>query len=181
MKPIDINFVGGRLRSLRPREQYLFAKIIVVVGLACLLWLVSTLIAHLIEGQRLTEAVRQTEHILQAKQIATTGSVKVPLPDSQIKSLNDAVSALNLPWRDLFDALEDSNSPDVALVSLHADGTTNQIFLVAESNKSASLLEYAFALKSQPIFSVVLPVSHEENTHDTNMPLRIQLNARWGR
>lgn len=182
MKPIDINFAGGRLRSLRLRrkQHHRLSKATVLLGLVCLLWLGNSYISNLIEGQSLAAAVWQTDRTLHERQLAATGLLKTSLTDNQIKSLNDAISELNQPWRDLFDALEHSNSPDIALISLHADSATKQLILVAESNASSPLLEYVATLKQQPLFSTVLPLSHEENTRDTNTPMRIELNARWG-
>jgi hypothetical protein len=181
MNPFDINFAGGRLRSLRPRrdQHCALTKAIVFIGLACLLWLCGNLIGTLYEGQRLSETTRQFEHAWRSTQTATIAAVPPSLTDNQTKSLNDAISSLNLPWRDLFNALENSNSPDIALISLHADSATSQLSLIAESNAPSSLLEYVANLKEQSIFSAVLPVSHEENTRDKNAPLRMQLNVRW--
>lgn len=83
MKPIDINFAGGRLRSLcpPPDQQYHLTKAIVLVGLACLLWLGSNLVGNLIESQRLAETTQRAEHALQSKQIAAAGPVQAPLSD----------------------------------------------------------------------------------------------------
>jgi Tfp pilus assembly protein PilN len=104
---------------------------------------------------------------------------QVAIPEQQAKAVNAAIAKLNLPWRDLFDAIESATPPSIAVVSLEPDASKRAIRGTAEAATSDSMVAYIDGLKHQALFIDVVLTRHEINTQDPNKPLRFQFEAEW--
>ena len=104
-----------------------------------------------------------------------------PIAPAQAAAVNAAILQLNLPWRDLQDALASATPPDVALLALEPDARKRVLKITAETTSSDAMVAYVAQLKQQELFGTrVQLLRHEINALDPNKPLRFQLEARWG-
>lgn len=102
-----------------------------------------------------------------------------PIPDPQVDAVNQAVGQLNLPWRDLFDAIDTSTPANIALLSITPDARKQLVRGVAEAASSAAMLDYIRTLKRHPFFSEAVLTRHEVNDKDPNRPIRFQFDVIW--
>lgn len=137
-------------------------------------------------GWRLLEQQRQREHELQHVQervAALSASpaevAKAAIPEAQATFVNDAIMQLNLPWRELQDAVLAATPRSVALVAMEPDPRKRILKITAETKNSDDMVAYIEALKEQESFSGVLLSRHEINEQDPNRPLRFQLEVTW--
>ena len=107
--------------------------------------------------------------------IRSTWSVSEP----QANSVNNAIAQLNLPWRDLLDALESATPANIALLSIEPDSKKQTIKGTAESKSSQEMIAYIERLKKHDFFSAVVLTRHEINDQDVNRPYRFQFEAQW--
>ncbi|WP_332861281.1 hypothetical protein [Janthinobacterium svalbardensis] len=106
---------------------------------------------------------------------------QVPIAPAQAAAVNAAILQLNLPWRDLQDALTSATPPGIALLALEPDARKRVLKITAETTSSDAMVAYIAQLKRQELFGVrVQLLRHEINALDPNQPLRFQLEARWG-
>jgi len=141
------------------------------------------------QGQQYLE--RQAE--LAALQAATAARTQAPLAQrsaapaphiviapAQASAVNAAVMQLNLPWRDLAEAVAGATPPSVALLSLEPDAKRRQLRITAEARSSDDMLAYVSRMQAEEGFSSVVLTRHEVMEQDPNRPLRFQISAQWG-
>jgi Tfp pilus assembly protein PilN len=101
------------------------------------------------------------------------------LAPEQVAAVNRAVAALNLPWDNLFGAVEAARPEKVALLNLEPDGVRRSLRLVAEARDSADMLAFVDRLAARPELATVNLVKHEIQEKDAQRPLRFQVDAQW--
>ncbi len=127
---------------------------------------------HDIELQRLQARL--------ADRTARNVAVKKPvIPEAQAHAVNDAILQLNLPWRDVFDAVEAATPATVALLALEPDARKHVLRGMAEAKTSDDMIAYMERLKKQAFFSRVVLIKHEVNEQDPNRPFRFQFEVEW--
>ena len=102
-----------------------------------------------------------------------------PLSAAKTEALNSAIQKLNLPWRDLLNAIEQATPKNIALLSLEPDAGKNTLIILAEAANPESMLDYLGQLKAQDWFLEVRLIKHEINKQDIYTPYRFQIEARW--
>lgn len=105
---------------------------------------------------------------------------RVQIPTAQAQAVNAAIRQLNLPWRDLQDALAAATPATVALLALEPDAKKHLLKVSGEARNSDDMVAYIEALKEQEFFSEVVLTKHDINDQDPNRPIRFQLAATWG-
>lgn len=137
-------------------------------------------------GWQLMEQKRNREHQLQhlRERVAAISArplevARVAIPAAQASFVNGAILQLNLPWRELQDAVLAATPHTVALVAMEPDARKRLLKITAETRTSDDMVAYVEALKEQDSFSGVLLTRHEINEQDPNRPLRFQLEATW--
>jgi Tfp pilus assembly protein PilN len=135
-----------------------------------------------LQRQQLREG--QLQRAQQRVAAATQGPVPAPqvaIAPAQAAAVNAAILQLNLPWRDLQDALASATPPGIALLALEPDARKRVLKITAETTSSDAMVAYVAQLKQQELFGArVQLLRHEINALDPNKPLRFQLEARWG-
>lgn len=135
-----------------------------------------------LQRQQLREG--QLQRAQQRVLAATLGPAPAPqmaIAPAQAAAVNAAILQLNLPWRDLQDALASATPPAIALLALEPDARKRVLKITAETTGSDAMVAYIAQLKRQELFgSRVQLLRHEINALDPNKPLRFQLEARWG-
>ena len=104
---------------------------------------------------------------------AASGLSVATISPTTLGALNGVILQLNLPWHDIFEQLEKSIPPEVALLSIEPDGQRRQIRLQAEAKSLDALLRYASSLQHKGIFGRLNYTRHETNDQDPNRPVRL--------
>jgi Tfp pilus assembly protein PilN len=115
----------------------------------------------------------------QAQAMRAAAAPRVAVDAEQADAVNGAIGRLNLPWRDVFDALEAATPASVALLAVEPDARHGLLRVEAEVGSTEEMIGYVERLKRQAFLSSVFLVKHEINADDANQPLRFQVEARW--
>ncbi|SFD07157.1 PilN domain-containing protein [Massilia yuzhufengensis] len=115
-----------------------------------------------------------------ARPVALAAPLKSSVPEAQAQAVNDAVMQLNLPWRDLVEAVRAATPADVALLALEPDAKRRTLRITAETRNSDDMLAYLAKMQELGWFGSVALVRHEIAEQEPNRPLRFQLSAQWG-
>jgi hypothetical protein len=101
------------------------------------------------------------------------------ITEEQALVVNAAIRQLNLPWRDVLDAVEAGTPPSLELLSLEPDAKRSVIRIEAEAADSEHMLEAVESLKGQPFLAGVFLTRHAVEETDPHRPLRLQIEAAW--
>lgn len=104
-----------------------------------------------------------------------------PILEQQANAINLAIDGLNLPWSDLFDAIEAATPPNIALLYIEPDTKKYFIKIQAEAATSNAMIAYVEKLKRQPVFSNVFISKHEIYEPDPQKPLRFSIEVSWNK
>lgn len=121
------------------------------------------------------ERVRERTRVLiqqQRQPVAT-------LTADQITAFNRAIRRLNVPWRDLFDTLEQATPQTVALLSLEPHADRSVLKLSAEAATVNDMIDYVQRLKLRPGIESVQLDKHQVDAKDPYHPVRFSLALRW--
>ena len=178
MNTLDIDFAPpGFNRALRRLKPWAFLAI--VAGIALGAW--SAMRAHemldriAIEDITMHRATANLDKRAHAKPVVE----KINISETEADAVNDAVAQLNVPWRDLLDAIESATPKDIALLSLDPDAAKHILRGTAEAKSGDDMVAYVEQLKKPGFFDVVVLTRHEVNEQDPNKPLRFQFEAHW--
>ncbi|HYD82015.1 MAG TPA: hypothetical protein VEC06_19605 [Paucimonas sp.] len=180
MKRLDIDFA--------PRGGYMFpgrlhpaAWLAGAIALAAGAYAGSTLFDLARRHQELASEVRQARMQLSRQSMHRQPSPPAAVPEPQARTVNAAIAQLNLPWRDVFDAIEAATPATIALLSLEPDAAKQVVRGTAEAKNGDAMIAYIEELKKQPFFAFVVMTRHEVNLQDPNKPLRFQFEAQWSK
>lgn len=178
MKSMNIDFAP---RSLRRTLFHTHPAVLALAGAGLLLCAAAAFGGwKLVEQKRLREHelrhVRERAAAISARPVEVA---QVAIPEGQAVFVNGAILQLNLPWRDLQDAVAAATPRNVALVAMEPDPRKQVLKITAETKNSDDMVAYVAELKQQELFSGVMLTRHEINEQDPNRPLRFQLEATW--
>ncbi len=129
------------------------------------------------QSQVLNDALLQADKLQKARR--GTPARPLVIPEARALRINAAIQQLNLPWSDVFDAIEDATPKNIALVSIEPDAKKQTIKGQAEALTSDDMIEYVERLKKQSLFVNVLLLKHEVNQQDPYKPYRFDFEAQW--
>lgn len=92
-----------------------------------------------------------------------------------------ARSQLNLPWARLLDTLQNSQSPEIAFLSLDADGRRGDFMLAAQAKNHAAMLDYFNVLQRAPGMTQVSLSRHELREADGVQVVHFSLRGEWAK
>jgi Tfp pilus assembly protein PilN len=115
----------------------------------------------------------------QGQQGGAALAAKVQMPEAQSKAINAAVLQLNLPWRDMQEAVGEATPASIALLALEPDPNKQVLKISAEAKNPDDMIAYIEQLKQQEFFVSAALVRHEINDLDPNRPVRFQVEAQW--
>ncbi|OGB21139.1 MAG: hypothetical protein A3I66_10125 [Burkholderiales bacterium RIFCSPLOWO2_02_FULL_57_36] len=126
------------------------------------------------------QAELQLLNVKLTQRVSSTPSI-IPISISELQgtAVNGAINQLNLPWRDVLDAIEAATPPAIALLALEPDAKKHLLKGMAEAKTSDDMIAYIESLKQQAFFASVALTKHEINAQDPNQPLRFQFEAHW--
>ena len=104
-------------------------------------------------------------------------SEQTALETAQAKAI---ILELNLPWKDLFEAIESYRKDDIAVLSIEPDAQKGLVRINVEAKSLDSVTAYMIYLQKIPLFRDVELVSHQIQEQDPQQPVRLMLQASWG-
>lgn len=181
MNYLNINFSGGKVRYWRRplQRRYFLINFFILIGLTCCLSLSTYIYLNTIKYHELLRLQEKLKHKISTRPTTHPTKQTLAISAEKIPAINLAISKLNLPWRDLFDSIEQATPKNIALISLEPDGIKKTLVIIAEATNAHSMLNYLENLNKQPLFTQVILVKHEINKQDSNSPYRFQLEAQW--
>jgi Tfp pilus assembly protein PilN len=178
MTPMQIDFAAPSLR----RALHRLHPALAVAGIAGILlcgggiWFATQL-----ADQRAARAA-QLER-LQARQAALSKRpaqvVQTAIPEAQAAAVNGAIVQLNVPWRELEDAIGTATPSNIALLALDPDAKKQVLRITAEARNSDDMVDYVRMLKQQAFFVDAALARHEIGEQDANRPIRFQVEVQW--
>lgn len=168
-------------RSLRRTLFHAHPALLAVGALGVLLCAGAVLSATRLADERRDRA-QQLQHVQEraAAMSARPAQVAtVDIPEAQAAFVNGAIAQLNLPWRELQDAVASATPPAIALIALEPDARKQVLKITAEAASSDDMIDYVSQLKQQEAFSAVALTRHDVQETDPHRPLRFQLEATW--
>lgn len=180
MKAIKIDFAAGSVR----RTLFHTHPLVMLLAAAGVLLCASAAYAswQITQQQRLRaaelEQLRQRA-AAQAQAQRPREVAQVAIAPAQAQFVNSAIGQLNLPWRELQDAVLAATPRQIALLALEPEPRKQLLKLTAEAKSSDDMVAYVAALKQQELFTSVSLMRHEINEQDANRPLRFQVEAIW--
>lgn len=122
-------------------------------------------------GQYLTKA---------AKNSSTTENGTGALSRTGISTALATLNQLNVPWSQIFDAIESASSRDIALLSISPDIKKESIIITAEARSVGAMLRYSKALASKAEFKAARLIDHETVSSDNGNSIRFNLTIHLG-
>lgn len=178
MKPLHINFAAPSL--LRAAlETHPLAYLLGVLGVAFCTAAILAGLAQRREYQTYSVELQRMQAKLDERNTRRPAPKKPAIPEAQAAAVNAAIAQLNLPWRDLLDAIETATPVNIALLALEPEAKKHLIKGSAEAKTSDAMIAYIEQLKQQTFFDAVTLSKHEVNEQDPNRPIRFQFEAQW--
>ena len=180
MKPLRIDFAPPSLRrSLFRTPPRSIALLFAIASLSFSAAMQFTAYREEREGLDALHAALEARSQA-ARPVALATQLKLALPEAQVQAVNDAVMQLNIPWRDLYEAVRAATPSNVALLALEPDAKRRTLRITAETRNSDDMLAYVAKMQEQSWFGSVVLTRHEIAEQDPNRPLRFQVAAQWG-
>lgn len=126
----------------------------------------------------ITSKLNAFNHQSNSKKIPIKTIVAI-IPPEKIKQVSEVVNALIMPWDALLSAVEESDMPDIALLSLEPNNKKQQLLLTGEAKNFQSILTYVNQLEAQRMLSEVYLQKHSVNEADASKPISFTIFALW--
>jgi hypothetical protein len=97
----------------------------------------------------------------------------------QIKKANGVLAQLNVPWGQLFAAIETAQHPDVGLLAVQPDPRGRMVTIGGQARSLPALWEYMERLQHTQRLRDVVLVNHEIKTKEPGRPVAFVLSAQW--
>jgi len=181
MSALKINFAPKSLwRAALELGPFLGVAALTALSLgAGLFWVLAVLVAR--QDDMTTKQAAQDKQVQTLRAVAPQPAAPEPSA-TQIVAVNEAIRRLNLPWPELFAALETATTAGpVALLSIETDTLRNTLRGVAEAKGSDDMIAYIERLELTPPFTAARLLQHERAEQDPDKPFRFQFEVRWTR
>lgn len=178
MKSLSIDFAPNSLARTLCRIDA-FTWLAASIGLLGCIVLVGESILLLQDHAASRVAFEQVVNQQRRRVTSAPVQQKKNIPAAEAIAVNGAISQLNLPWRDVLDAIERATPADIALLSLEPDAAKHSAKGSAEAKDSAAMIGYIESLRQQDFFHDVDLLHHEINETDPHKPLRFQFEVGW--
>ena len=172
MRAIHLDFVR-KPTSISPLDM-----ILLLAGVLVLLWIATAYRDLQREYVSLTSKLAPAQKTLRSQ---ARRAPNVPTAESlaEAKQARDIADRLNLPWNELFIALETAQLRDVALMAVEPDSSKRSVRINAEARNFNAMLDYLNSLKRGGGLSNVYLENHQIQQQDPSRPLRFGVTANW--
>jgi predicted nucleic acid-binding protein len=172
---LDLDFIQTPFLS-RTRFSW-FSLFLLLASLAVALFTWQTYQAKHV--QYLGFETKLAELNQQKQQKPLVKQAPVSIQPEQLKQLQETVNALAIPWNALFEAIEQSDQKDIALLSLAPNSQKQQIAITGEAKNLQVALAYIAHLESQPALSQVFLQKHSIDETNVSKPVSFTVFAKW--
>ncbi len=131
------------------------------------------------QAELLDEQVAKAERKVHGHAAALAASVDAQQAAAEIKTANETIMQLTLPWTALFDALESANSSNVALLGIEPDARKGLVRLSGEAKNQAAMFAYIRQLQANKAMTSVYLRHQQVQEQDPEKPVRFTLDASW--
>jgi hypothetical protein len=97
----------------------------------------------------------------------------------QIKKANVVLGQINVPWSELFEAIESADEGNVALLQVQPDPRSRTVLMGGAARNLSAVLAYMTRLEHTERLRDVVLVSHEIKLKEPGAPVEFQLLAKW--
>jgi Tfp pilus assembly protein PilN len=133
-----------------------------------------------VQAERLDELVQRVEHKLYpGRSGAKTSTADAQRAGAEIKVANEVIMQLSLPWNELFNALEEANSSNIALLGIEPNANKRVVRVSGEAKNSAALFAYIRILQAHKSMSGVYLKHQQVQEQNPEKPIRFTLDASW--
>jgi hypothetical protein len=102
-----------------------------------------------------------------------------PQVRSEIQKANAVLQQLNVPWGELFVAVESAEGPDVALLTVQPDARSRNVAVAGVARNLPSVFAYMDRLEHTKHLRDVVLTSHEVKSKEPGQPVAFALSAMW--
>ncbi len=155
-------------------------------GVAVLVLGIAVVGAALMAYESASRTLQSTDARIAAARQAVSWRTATPaasatarIPEPRVLSINHAIARLNVPWRELFAAVEAQHSKEVALLSLLPVARSRTLLVEGEAAQPRAMLDYVERMREQPLFEEVYLTKHERRDQSPSQPYRFSIEARW--
>jgi len=103
----------------------------------------------------------------------------VPAVRDQIKKANAVLRLMNVPWGELFAAIESAEDGNVALLAVQPDPRSRSVLLGGEARSLPAVFAYMERLERTKRLHDVVLMSHELKSKEPGQPIAFTLSAGW--
>ena len=139
-----------------------------------------------VAGQGYERDLTQHRAVVQRAEQALPGAARPAASAAEAKAQQAVLAEvrrvgaqLDLPWGELFGALESIAVADVALLSLSPDARKRQLRISAEARNVEAMLDFHRRLEESTVFRDVSLINHEIVAQVPERPVRFNLVADW--
>jgi hypothetical protein len=97
----------------------------------------------------------------------------------QIQKANAVLAQMNVPWGELFAAVEMAQDGSVGLLAIQPDPRARSVTIGGEARSLPAVLAYMSRLQASERLRDVVLASHEIKVKEPGQPVDFVLNARW--
>ncbi|HTD05059.1 PilN domain-containing protein [Undibacterium sp.] len=150
-----------------------------LVAILLLAGVASTVLGLLQQSERLKQSLQRLQQASSKQANLKPAPHLSAIPEAQALAVNAAVQQLNLPWRDVLNAIEAATPKSIALISLEPDAKAATLRGHAEAKTPDDMIAYIEQLKKEEFFIQVQLLKHEIVEQDPNRPYRFQFEVLW--
>lgn len=164
--------------QLSNKKTPLDAYLLLISGVIAM----TVFLLHLNEVNSHIKAIKvEIEKIKQPENNSARGlaQTQFTVRPEEMAAVNDARSALLVPWGQLFQALESLDVPAVRLLTVNPDAKQGNIQISAEAPTRTDMLDYVNALAKRPELSDVFLTEHKKSDKNADYPIRFTVEAVW--
>jgi hypothetical protein len=104
---------------------------------------------------------------------------ETPEVRDQIKKANAILRLMNVPWGELFAAIESADNGDVALLAVQPDTRNRSVLIGGEARSLPAVFAYMERLERTKRLHGVVILSHELKSKEPGQPIAFTLSAAW--
>lgn len=97
----------------------------------------------------------------------------------QIKKANAVLQQMNVPWSELFAAIESAENGDVALLAVQPDPRNRSVLVGGQARSLPAALSYMERLERTKRLRDVVLMSHEIKSKEPGQPVSFVLSGAW--
>jgi Tfp pilus assembly protein PilN len=128
--------------------------------------------------QQLRHAIAENGARLAQAQGKPVASAQKVAPE-ELALARETVQRIAMPWSNLFGALEEAASADVALLAIEPDPKAGTVLITGDSKDYLAALTYVLNLSRTEALSKVQLVRHEMKQNDPQKPVGFAVSASW--